>query len=170
MTMNLNFAEMNQYVLIAISFAAAFTAALWLSLIIWVSRDIKKRSRDALAQILSILVAIILFLPGIVIYLILRPQNTLEETYQQTLEEEALLQAIEENIVCPGCSRRVQENWIVCPNCHTKLKKKCEHCSQLMALPWNICPYCATPVSGTRPENFDQTISPGLPNHPNLTA
>jgi RNA polymerase subunit RPABC4/transcription elongation factor Spt4 len=84
------------------------------------------------------------------VYLILRPQKTLEEDYQKTLEEEALLQALEDLPLCPGCERRVKDDWQVCPNCHTKLKKNCENCNKLMELPWNICPYCGTPAAGTR--------------------
>ena len=79
---------------IEVAFAAAFVAALWLSLIFWTYRDIRRRTRDVLLRILASLVVTILFLPGILIYLILRPANTLEQEYQSTLEEEALLQTI----------------------------------------------------------------------------
>jgi RNA polymerase subunit RPABC4/transcription elongation factor Spt4 len=107
-----------------------------------------------LARILAVLVVAILFLPGIVIYLILRPQRTLEEEYQRTLEEEALLQSIEDATLCPGCTRRVKDNWIVCPNCHTKLKKNCHQCGRPMELPWNLCPYCGAAAPGMRREGL----------------
>jgi RNA polymerase subunit RPABC4/transcription elongation factor Spt4 len=134
-------------------FAAAFGVALWLSLLIWTYRDIRKRSRGRLVHILAVLMVGILFLPGILVYLILRPPRTLEEDYQQTLEEEALLQSIEDTPLCPGCSRRIREDWIICPNCHTKLRKKCHHCGRFMELPWNLCPFCGTPAPGMRREN-----------------
>jgi RNA polymerase subunit RPABC4/transcription elongation factor Spt4 len=44
----------------------------------------------------------------------------------------------------------VKDDWQVCPNCHTKLKKTCENCNKFMELPWNICPYCGTPAAGMR--------------------
>ena len=152
----------NDYVLIATAFGAAFLATLWLSLIIWTFRDIRKRSRDKFAWILAVLVVTVLFLPGILIYTILRPAKTLEEEYQQTLEEEALLQTIDDIPLCPGCARRVKENWIVCPNCQTKLKKRCHECNELMELSWNICPYCSEPVPGMRKESisFEETLPP----------
>ncbi|MFH2039163.1 MAG: zinc ribbon domain-containing protein [Chloroflexota bacterium] len=94
-----------------------------------------------------------LSLPGFLIYLVLRPQSTLEEEYQKTLEEEALLQAIEDQPVCPGCERQISSDWQICPNCQTKLRKPCQKCGKLMELPWNICPYCATPEYGLRTED-----------------
>jgi RNA polymerase subunit RPABC4/transcription elongation factor Spt4 len=137
-------------ILVLTGFAAAFLVALWISLVIWTYRDIRTRARDPLVQMLSTLLVAVLNLPGILVYLILRPQRTLEEEYQRTLEEEALLQALEDLPLCPGCERRVKDEWQVCPNCHTKLKKNCENCNRLMELPWNICPYCGTPAAGMR--------------------
>ncbi len=126
----------------------AFLVALWLSLIFWTFRDIRGRARDPLVRILAVLIVALLFLPGVVIYLILRPHQTLEEEYQHTLEEEALLQSIEELPVCPGCGRKTREPWMICPSCHTRLRKICLHCGKLMELPWNLCPYCGTLAPG----------------------
>ncbi len=149
-----NPSSISNFMLILTAWGGAFLAAFWLSLVIWTYRDIRNRARDPLARILAVLVVAVLFLPGIVIYLILRPTRTLEEDYQHTLEEEALLQSIEDASLCPGCGRRVKENWIVCPNCFTKLKKNCHHCGKLMDLPWNLCPYCGTPAPGMRREGL----------------
>lgn len=148
--MNLDPTLLKQLTMFAIGFAAAFLAALWLSLIFWTSRDIRQRSRDRFIRILAVVVVALLSLPGFLIYLILRPARTLEEEYQHALEEEALLQAIEESALCPGCNRRVQPDWIACPSCNTVLKKTCKKCGRLLELPWNLCPYCAATVPGAR--------------------
>jgi len=140
-------------ILFAAALGAAFLAALWLSLIFWTFRDIRARSRDRLARLLAVLVVAVLFVPGVLIYFVLRPATTQEEEYQRTLEEESLLQTIEENPLCPGCSRRIKEDWVACPNCHTRLRKPCHQCGKLMDLSWNLCPYCATPVPGMRKES-----------------
>ncbi len=137
-------------ILILTAFGGAFLVALWIALIVWTYRDIRARARDPLVHILSALLVAVLSLPGVLVYLILRPPHTLEEEYQHTLEEESLLHALEDLPVCPGCERRVKDEWQVCPNCHTKLRKPCHHCGRLMELPWNICPYCGTPVPGMR--------------------
>lgn len=148
--------------LILTAFAGAFIIALWVSLVIWTYRDIRSRTRDPLIQTLAALLVAVLNLPGVLVYLILRPPRTLEEEYQRTLEEEALLQALEDLPLCPGCERRVKEDWQVCPNCHTKLKKTCHNCSKFMELSWNICPYCGTPALGMRVEST--SISDALKN------
>jgi len=141
---------LSNFLLVLTGFGGAFIAALWIALVIWTYRDIRSRARDPLVQILSALLVAVLNLPGVLVYLILRPQRTLEEEYQRTLEEEALLQALEDLPLCPGCERRVKDDWQVCPNCHTKLKKTCHECNRLMDLPWNLCPYCGTPAPGMR--------------------
>ncbi len=148
-------AFLSNFLLVLTAFGGAFLAALWIALVIWTYRDIRSRARDPLVQILSTLLVAVLNLPGVLVYLILRPARTLEEEYQHTLEEESLLQALEELPLCPGCERRVKDDWQVCPNCHTKLKKECQHCGRLMELPWNVCPYCGTPVPGMRQESID---------------
>jgi RNA polymerase subunit RPABC4/transcription elongation factor Spt4 len=134
------------------AFVGAFLAALWLSLIFWTLRDIRNRSQDRLVHYLATFVVAILNLPGIFIYLILRPPQTLEEAYQEALEEEALLSTIEGSRQCPSCGARVEKSWQVCANCHTRLRKTCHHCGKLLELPWQLCPYCATKVPGSASE------------------
>ena len=146
---------MSNLALILTGFGGAFLAALWVSLVVWTYRDIRTRARDPLVQILSALLVAVLNIPGVLVSLILRPQKTLEEDYQHTLEEETLLQALEDQSLCPGCERRVREDWQVCPHCQTRLRKPCLHCGRLLELPWNICPYCGTVVPGARKENAD---------------
>jgi hypothetical protein len=135
---------LSNVVVIIAAFSGAFLAALWLSLVIWTFRDIRSRSRDVFAQILATLVVAILTLPGIIIYVMVRPRETLAEAYDRSLEEEALLQSIEERESCPGCGQRADEAWILCPYCHTRLKKHCHHCGQTLRLNWTVCPYCGT--------------------------
>jgi hypothetical protein len=150
-------ALLKQLTMIGTGFAAAFLAALWLSLIFWTFRDIRSRSRDPLMRILAVIVTALLFLPGILVYLVLRPPHTLEEEYQHALEEEALLQSIEEGSNCPGCNHHVHPDWIACPNCHTVLKKTCTSCGKSLHLSWNLCPYCATPVPGASKETVSES-------------
>jgi len=134
------------FIIMFAALLAAFLTALWISAVIWAFRDIRARSRDVFAQILATLMVLIFFpifpLPGLALYFILRPRETLAEIYERSLEEEALLQGIEERMACPGCNRRIEEEFMICPTCHTRLKKACPSCGRLLHLRWNICPYC----------------------------
>lgn len=157
--------------LIATIYGGMVLAAFWLGMVIWTYRDMRARSRDSVAQLLAAAMVAVLTLPGFVVYLMLRPRETLSEAYERSLEEEALLQEIEEKPSCPGCGQRIQEEWQVCPHCHTRLKKSCVKCRELLELPWTLCPYCATPQavyatddvgmgSASRPANLPEQWSP----------
>ncbi len=152
---------LKQISMIGVGFAAAFLAALWLSLIFWTFRDIRARSRDPFMRVLAVIIVTLLSLPGFLVYLILRPPHTIEEEYQHSLEEESLLQTLEEVTVCPACNRHVHSDWVVCPNCAARLKKTCTHCGKSIELPWNLCPFCGTPVPGARIEEHENS-SPSL--------
>jgi RNA polymerase subunit RPABC4/transcription elongation factor Spt4 len=134
------------FVIMFAALLAAFMTAMWISIVIWTFRDIRSRSRDIFAQILATLMVLIFFplfpLPGLALYMLLRPRETLAEVYERSLEEEALLQGIEERLACPGCNRRIEEEFLICPTCHTRLKKACPACGRLLHLRWNLCPYC----------------------------
>lgn len=159
------------YATICFGILGALAAAVWLSLVIWTFRDMRSRSRDPFAQLLAALVVAALPGAGLLVYLILRPPETLAEAYERALEEEALLQEIEERPACPGCSRVVDPNWMVCAYCHTRLRKACPHCNALMELNWNLCPYCGSehidpyrvgpsPVTVDLPEDKPTPVSP----------
>lgn len=130
------------YVTLFVAVLGGLLAALWFSVVVWAFRDMRARSRDPFAQILAALVVAALPGVGLLIYLILRPPETLTEAYERALEEEALLQEIEERPHCPGCSRTVESEWLLCPHCHTRLRKKCADCDALMDLQWTLCPHC----------------------------
>jgi RNA polymerase subunit RPABC4/transcription elongation factor Spt4 len=141
----------------------AFLVALWISLVFWTWRDIRARSHDRLLRVLAPLVVLVLSLPGVIVYLILRPPRTLEEEYQRALEEEALLAGVETSANCPGCGRRTAPDWQICPHCHTRLRKSCTRCGRLLELPWNLCPYCGTPSQIGQPEAAPQPgAGPGV--------
>jgi RNA polymerase subunit RPABC4/transcription elongation factor Spt4 len=127
------------YVLVPI---VTYLIALWLTLVFWVYRDIRQRSRDPIVQIAAVLLVLVFNFPGHWLYLILRPRHTLVELYERSLEEEALLQDLEDLKACPTCRRRVHDEFVICPSCRTRLKEPCRSCSRPLSYAWVACPYC----------------------------
>lgn len=126
-----------------VSGLVAFGLALWFSIVVWTFMDIRSRSRDKMVWAFATLLVILFNVFGLVVYLILRPHETLMQAYERSLEEEALLQEIEERPICPNCRHRVEHDYRICPNCLNKLKDVCRNCDRLVELDWTICPYCA---------------------------
>jgi len=132
--------------------AGVWAILLWLSIIVWVYRDIRERTRDLGLQVLAVFVVMMFFpgfnIPGLALYLMLRPRETLEESYARSLEEEALLREIGDEGMCPSCRRFVERGWRLCPFCATQLKDVCTRCEQLLSFNWVACPFCGTERRG----------------------
>jgi RNA polymerase subunit RPABC4/transcription elongation factor Spt4 len=43
---------------------------------------------------------------------------------------------------CPGCARRVEEDWLLCPRCRTLLKTGCAGCGHRIDSWRPFCPWC----------------------------
>jgi RNA polymerase subunit RPABC4/transcription elongation factor Spt4 len=127
---------------ISLTILALYLAALWVTLVFWTYRDIRQRTRDPIIQTVAVLLVLVFFLPGHWIYLILRPRYTLTELYERSLEEEALLQELEDQKACPGCNRRIVDEFLICPYCRASLKEPCRGCSRPLNRAWIACPYC----------------------------
>src|ERR671916_1685501 len=115
-----------------LALTGAYTVALWFALVVWTFRDIESRSRSVIAQIFSTLVVVLFFVPGVLIYLILRPKQTLDEAFARSLEEEYLLQDLEDLSLCPTCHRPVRDEFVVCPACYTELRRAFPACAPLV--------------------------------------
>lgn len=127
-------------VLIALN--GAFFISTWFVLIVWTYRDIESRSKNVVTQVFSTLLAVFAWIPGVMLYMMLRPKETLDEAYQKSLEEEYLLQDLQELPLCPNCNNFVHDDWQICPHCNTQLREGCHNCGRLVDLRWELCPYC----------------------------
>ena len=126
----------------SIAIMVAFTIALWFALVIWTYRDVVSRSRSSLMHVFSTLIVVLFFIPGIVIYLLLRPRETLDEKQQRWIEEEYLAQELDDVANCPSCSHGVRDEWIYCPNCRFQLRRPCHSCGRLVEAGWEVCAFC----------------------------
>lgn len=134
--------DLNVYISAALFVIGAYGFALYIGMIVWTFRDMHSRSRDVLAQIMSTLLVAAFTLPGLLVYLLLRPHHTLAEEYERSLTEEAILHELDEQRVCVNCHRRAEADFIVCPYCHSQLRLRCVGCGRLLNPDWDVCPYC----------------------------
>jgi len=123
----------------------AYLVVLWLASAYWVFRDMQQRTENAILPYLAASLVIV-FLPvfplAIFVYKIIRPHEKIGEVYERNLAEEALLAEVESIHHCPTCEKRIDDEWIICPNCRTRLKRVCPNCSRLVGMDWSLCAWC----------------------------
>lgn len=132
----------------------------WIAIIVWVTKDIINRTNNILLQIFSILTVLVWTPLWIVVYLLIRPSQTLFEKYYEEVQfdenEEFSLDnkaddftttsiketEKEEIVKCPNCSYPINADFKFCPNCRQELKKDCISCYKELKPEWTVCPYC----------------------------
>jgi RNA polymerase subunit RPABC4/transcription elongation factor Spt4 len=123
-----------------------YVVVIWLASAYWAFRDMQGRTGNPVLPYLAAALVVgftpLLFLFGIIVYRIIRPQERLGEAYERGLAEEALIAEIEQIEHCATCGRKVSDDWIICPTCRTRLKRVCPHCSKLVGLDWSLCAWC----------------------------
>ena len=123
-----------------------YTVMLWLGTAYWAFRDMQARTENPilpyLAAALIIFFTPLLFIFAVVLYLIVRPRETMAEVYERSLAEESLLAEVEKQTSCPVCRDRVEADWLLCPNCRTRLHRTCPSCKRLAEVGWSLCAYC----------------------------
>jgi RNA polymerase subunit RPABC4/transcription elongation factor Spt4 len=132
---------------VAVACLTALVVAFWIGLVIWTFRDIRARTRDVFAWLLACLLVLVTGPIGLLLYLLLRPRETLAQSYDRQLEEEALLRDITDRRACPSCQAVTESDWLICPHCRTELRRACEGCGRPLDLSWKACPYCGTPTA-----------------------
>ena len=136
----------NAVVQFALQGMGVYIVILWLATAYWAFRDMQLRSENPvlpyLAAALIVLFTPVLFLFGVIVYRIVRPHEKIGEVYERNLAEEALLAEVEAVKTCPACHKRIHDEWIICPNCRTRLNRVCATCGRLVGLDWSLCAWC----------------------------
>jgi hypothetical protein len=148
-----------------------YVVLLWLGTAYWAFRDMQARTENPIlpyfAAALIIFFTPLLFVFAVILYLIVRPRESLAEVYERSLAEETLLAEVEKNKLCPTCRQRVGPDWLVCPNCRTRLHRICPACTRLAEPDWALCAYC-----GKELERFERpmirTTAPAAERVPEL--
>src|SRR5918995_2852489 len=133
----------NPLVQFAFQAILVYLIILWLATAYWAFRDLQQRSGNPIAPYLAatgiILLTPFFFVFAFWIYKIVRPHEKIGEVWERNLAEEALLAEVEAIRHCPTCERRVDDEWIICPSCRTRLNRVCPNCSRLVGLDWSLC-------------------------------
>lgn len=129
----------------AFSALVMLCAVLYVLVVVWVARDAYQRGT------LWWLWAIIALVPGIglIAYVLLRPSLLRVDRDEQELEIALKQRQLMHYGECATCGYPVEADYVVCPNCHQRLKNVCSSCGKPLDSSWTVCPYCATTV-GTR--------------------
>jgi RNA polymerase subunit RPABC4/transcription elongation factor Spt4 len=114
----------------------------WLAAAYWAFRDMHDRTENPVLPYLAGTLVLFGYLLGVLVYRIVRPPERLGDVYERNLAQEALLAEVEAVRTCQTCDRRVDDEWIICPWCRTRLKRVCPNCERLVGLDWTLCAWC----------------------------
>lgn len=114
--------------------------------IVWVVRD--AYSRGTIWPLWAVVSLIPLL--GVIAYCLLRPSMLQIDRDEQELEIAIKKRELMKYGECASCGYPVESEYVLCPNCHTRLKNLCGTCHRALDPSWKVCPYCATPVGQTR--------------------
>ncbi len=135
----------NQNVLIGLGIAvAAYFGALLLILVIWTARDARRRSKNWFFRYAAPIFVLLFNLVGFLIYIVLRPSQTIKQRKNERRERELLRQA-NASYSCPSCEKEVDEDFAVCPHCKNDFRPLCE-CGATIELDWKRCGYCGVTI------------------------
>jgi hypothetical protein len=134
---------------LAVDLVILFIVVLYLSLIYWTYADARRRIEDPMLVGCATAAAFFPFV-GPIIYLILRPPEYLEDVRERELETQAAEARLHQfdQVLCPHCDYRIENDFVRCPSCLRKLKERCVNCDRPLDRAWTICPYCEADVPG----------------------
>ena len=119
----------------------------WLVLIGWVWIDSSERTSNMSIRVVYLILVIFLNIPGLIIYLIIRPSETIEQIYWADLERRYLKYETSELGDCSKCGNQLLPGYVYCSNCGNEIKKKCPSCGVMIGKSSKFCAYCGIQVS-----------------------
>ena len=122
--------------------------AFWIVVLYWVWLDSGDRTTNKTTRIAYVFLVLFLFVVGLIIYLLIRPSQTIEEIYWADLERRYLKYETAELGDCPKCGTQLYPGFTFCPNCRYVLKMKCSNCELEMDKQYKYCPSCGNQMLG----------------------
>lgn len=126
----------------AFSIFIVLLVVLYILSIVWVVRDAYMRGTHWYVWGVVALVPLL----GVIAYCLLRPPLLQIDRDEQELEVALKQRELMKYGECATCGYPVESDYVVCPNCHSRLKNLCPSCHHALEPSWTVCPYCATPV------------------------
>lgn len=140
----------------------AYALVLWLSAVVWVYRDVRNRTNDETSQWIAVVLVGLFNLPGLIVYLVIRPQSTMSDAYERSLEAEAVLHELQLAAnACQNCRRPIDDDFVICPHCRAALREPCRNCQRPVRTSWAACPYCAADRVPVRQQPVAASAPPG---------
>ncbi len=137
-----------------------FVVVFWLATAFWVYKDARRRIEDPWLVAMAALLGLVPPFAGPIVYLFLRPPDSIEERRDRELENRALEERLaEHDLRCPVCRGEVDASFLVCPVCTTRLKEPCAGCSAPLAPTWLVCPFCTLDVQAPRAYDLDAALT-----------
>lgn len=132
----------------------------WIVVLDWIWADSGERTSNKRSRILYVILAAIFNVFGWLIYLIIRPSQTIEEIYWADLERRYLKYETSELGDCPKCGTQLYPGFLYCPSCNYKLKRKCPSCGVYVDKKSNFCPFCSTVIKTAAINK--ETVTPSI--------
>ncbi len=119
----------------------------WIVVLDWVWMDSGERTTNKKARIIYVLLVLFLNIFGWIIYLIIRPSQTIEQIYWADLERRYLKYETAELGDCAKCGAQLYPGYTFCPKCGLEIKKKCKACGTYIEKDSEYCAFCGQKVS-----------------------
>ncbi len=119
-----------------------WTAIIWLIFVFWVAIDALQRYKNPIIPFLWFIFVLPLNILGLIGYLFIRPNSTLDEKEWSKLENKYLMAELTKVNDCPRCGTTLSENHPFCPVCGTSMTITCSQCNHEQNVYNNFCISC----------------------------
>lgn len=153
-----NLIDSSQYELTSVlSYILVYLAIIWLLFCGWVLKDISSRTRNPVYIIISTVFVLTFNLPGLLLYLMLRPEKTIEEA--KALDVHLLSQLEDGLINCPDCANIMRRHYKFCTVCGANLEAHCHSCAKQVNPVWLSCAYCGANLQVETKEKVNHRLA-----------
>lgn len=117
---------------------------LWIFVTLWVWTDSGERTQNKFFRIIVTLFVVPFNIPGLLIYMMIRPPLTIDEMYWAELERRYLMYQTIDLDDCPKCGEGLMPGFNNCPACGLEIKTECSGCGVSVHKDYKFCPFCGT--------------------------